>query len=32
MSEPERSAAIVRIRDLTIALPKGADRPYAVEG
>ena len=32
MSEPERSAALVRIRDLTIALPKGADRPYAVEG
>ncbi|MDH2313431.1 ABC transporter ATP-binding protein [Methylobacterium brachiatum] len=27
MSEP-----VVRIRDLTIALPKGADRPYAVEG
>ena len=27
MSEP-----VVRIRDLTIALPKGADRPHAVEG
>ena len=26
MSEP-----VVRIRDLTIALPKGADRPHAVE-
>ena len=27
MGEP-----VVRIRDLTIALPKGADRPHAVEG
>ena len=27
MAEP-----VVRIRDLTIALPKGADRPHAVEG
>jgi peptide/nickel transport system ATP-binding protein len=26
------SAPVVRIRDLTIALPKGADRPHAVEG
>ena len=26
------SETILSVRDLSVALPKGADRPYAVEG